>query len=785
MSHSDEDYGRLLIGAWQANPLFGQGKDADYRILLVHHPWSYLAVFDAADIEAIVRQNVDLVLRGHLHRQETRKIQDPDRSWIELPAGAVYAGSKHPNSFQLVELDPDRQFIRVHYRLWKDGRWIPDRNAYQAASDGVATLPLSLSPASRIETKDDKIGELSDPTPYLQDPYTKTEYIDIRGLPVGEGRANRFPIEELFISLTTTRTPDGSDRGGKNIQRGKGRRRSSEKQMAIAADEPRTVPLHEALVHDRLVIVGDPGAGKTTFLRRVANALCREQLGQTSDAGTLLGIRDRTFPVFIRISDLAQHLKQQAKEASAPCDADAPAWLIHYLAGASKDSDTGLDVEFFRHQFDTGQCTVLLDGLDEAPDRLLRERLSHLIENVTSTYSGCRFVVSSRPSAYKGKAVLPNFAHARIDPLSEASVETFLTKWCQAIYVESEKLALDHCRELLDAVRARPEIRRMDRNPVMLTALAVVHWNERRLPEQRADLYSSIITWLSRAREQRPGRATADRTVVVLQELALAMQDSPDGRKTQVPKREAAEMVSGEFNDGKPARDAIRQAEEFLDQEEVDSGIVVARGEEVAFWHLTFQEFMAAKAIASRLEEEQKTILFANREKVYLPDWREVLLLLGGALHQQGKKKVDWLLRSILADLGSSPTLAEEARCVGLISGILRDLQPMKYQVSHPRYGDLLDRVMAIFDHEQSQKVPIEERIAAADALGQAGDPRIDFAREDYWVTIPAGKFLMGNQSKNAKKPNYDKEADDDESPVHEVHLDAYRIARYPVTVSQ
>jgi hypothetical protein len=29
------------------------------------------------------------------------------------------------------------------------------------------------------------------------------------------------------------------------------------------------------------------------------------------------------------------------------------------------------------------------------------------------------------------------------------------------------------------------------------TALAVVHWNEKRLPEQRADLYESIITWLS------------------------------------------------------------------------------------------------------------------------------------------------------------------------------------------------------------------------------------------------------------------------------------------------
>ncbi len=83
----------------------------------------------------------------------------------------------------------------------------------------------------------------------------------------------------------------------------------------------------------------------------------------------------------------------------------------------------------------------------------------------------------------------------------------------------------------------------MARNPVMLTALAVVHWNERRLPEQRTDLYESIIRWLSRSREQRPGREKADRTLVLLQELALAMQNHPDGMRTRVPIRWAAERL--------------------------------------------------------------------------------------------------------------------------------------------------------------------------------------------------------------------------------------------------
>lgn len=200
---------------------------------------------------------------------------------------------------------------------------------------------------------------------------------------------------------------------------------------------------------------------------------------------------------------------------------------------------------------------------------------------------------------------------------------------------------------------------------------------------------------------------------------------------------------------------------------------------------MTFQEFLAAKAIAARLEDEQERLLFADPNKLYLPDWREVGLLLAGSLHQQGKAKVDGLVSRLLDGLGPSPSLADRARCAGLIGGLLRDLAPLDYQVSDPRYATLLDAVQAIFDRQRSQTVPIEERIAAADAMGQAGDHRIDFTREDYWVNIPAGTFWMGSQKDDPKKPNYDPEMYEDEGPVHEVYLDAYRIARYPVTVGQ
>jgi formylglycine-generating enzyme required for sulfatase activity len=622
-----------------------------------------------------------------------------------------------------------------------------------------------------------------DPSVYLRDLLTKTSYINIRSLRVGHERAHRFPIEDLFISLTTTQAAacskeEPTKRGGKHSGKGRG--------GDPLPGERQNMPLHEALCNERLVVVGDPGAGKTTFVRRVAHALSQTELGEAPDAArTRLGISERTFPILVRLNELNEHILRHRNGPSAPTGDASPAWLSHYLAAVGSDSNWGLDGDFFRRQLEGGLCTVLLDGLDEAPERIARERLARLIENLVGTYRGCRVVVTSRPTGYTGEARLSDFAHANIDPLSDQAVETFLSRWCGALYSEAPEAARQHCTELLTALRARPDIRRMARNPVMLTALAVLHWNERRLPEQRAELYESIIRWLSRSREDRPGREKAEHTVVLLQELALAMQNHPDGMRTEVPKRWAAERIAEEWTSGKSEKGSITRAEAFVDAEELDSGIVVGRVGGVQFWHRTFQEFLAARAIAARSDTVQERLLWGPPAKVYLPEWREVMLLLAGILHQQGREKVDNLVRAMIAQAGDRATLADKARCAGLLGAMLRDLEPVGYGPLNDRYQELLHQVMGIFDRERSQTVPIETRVEAADALGQAGDPRLDPHRDDYWVTIDAGEFLMGAQSKSPNELNYDPDADEDEAPVHSVYLDSFRIARHPVTVHE
>ncbi len=605
----------------------------------------------------------------------------------------------------------------------------------------------------------------ADPGRYLRALLGRAGFIDIRGLQVGTGKAHRFPIEDLYISITTTLAPSGLPKDAptrrpkrpKRPEPGDGREAGQAK-----------VRLEEALSHRRLVVVGDPGSGKTTFLNRVAHAVCRTWLEIDPKAAGRVGIQDRPFPILVRPVDLWAQAPYQGTD-------DEPA--------ASQDAEWGLDEEFFRERLLGGPCLLLLDGLDEAPDRIARESLSRLIENVCSAYEKCRVVVTSRPPAYTGEAVLPGFAHVQIDPLEPDAVRTFLDRWSRALWGDAAE-AVAHRDELQSALASRPEIARMARNPVMLTALAVVHWNERRLPEQRADLYESIIKWLARSHEQRPGRPTADRCIFLLQELALAMQNHPDGRRVQVTRRWAAEALVEHFGDGNP-RERVERAEKFLEGEELDSGIVVSRWNDLRFWHLTLQEFLAARAVGARPEADQRGLLLGPSKRIYLPEWREVVLLLGEVLHEQGPQKVDGFIRAILEDLGADSTLADQARCVGVLSAVLRDLAPLRYRSNEPKYALLLEKVLGIFDRERSKSIPVGVRIEAAEALGQAGDPRLDPADPQRWVTIPAGTFEMGAQKKDRAEPNYDRQSRDNEGPVHEVYLDSYRIGRYPVTVDE
>ena len=86
---------------------------------------------------------------------------------------------------------------------------------------------------------------------------------------------------------------------------------------------------------------------------------------------------------------------------------------------------------------------------------------------------------------------------------------------------------------------------------------------------------------------------------------------------------------------------------------------------------------------------------------------------------------------------------------------MVRDLQPFDFRPADPRYRQMLDATLGIFDAEEAREVELALRLEAAEALGQAGDSRLE---RDNWVRIEGG------------------------GPAR---LQPYALARYPVTVQE
>ncbi len=186
----------------------------------------------------------------------------------------------------------------------------------------------------------------------------------------------------------------------------------------------------------------------------------------------------------------------------------------------------------------------------------------------------------------------------------------------------------------------------------------------------------------------------------------------------------------------------------------------MARDSKLEFWHLTFQEHLAARAIAGLPDDVQQQILLGGTN-LYRPEWRETLLLYAGLLaSKQGREKVDELFTRLLGKQGS--TLKEQARCAGIVGAILADLRPTGYEPPDSGYRQLLDKVLLIFDNKLKGDISLKTRVEAAEALGQAGDPRLSAMNK--WVRIVAGQSEI-------KYPDHS--AGD------------YEIGRYPVTVEE
>lgn len=622
-------------------------------------------------------------------------------------------------------------------------------------------------------------------------------YLQLQGIHAG-GRLVHIELDQIYITLRTTqqRTVYDEERWlTQEASLAPGERQRSGERETIT--EAVTVSVNEALAkHRRLVVLGDPGCGKTTLLRYLTLVFARDKAASNGVVRKQLGLTETgTLPILLPLRQLAAFLEAHSEEST-----EGHRLMLDFLHSYLRNERLDVPLNFFDAYLQSGRAVILFDGLDEVADPGLRRRVARLIESFTRAYSRCRYVVTSRIVGYTGTARLgEDYATSTVRDFTLEDVEQFLSHWNRLVAIghmgpgaPAESYAAEQTRQLMDAIRSNERIRELVINPLLLTVVALVHRDRIKLPDRRAELYAEAVDVLLGKWDEAKGLSvgnkviagrpfdTADRRLL-LQSVALHMHEA---RLKEIEGEALRDllvtMLGGAMRNEDEAPHAVEQ---FLQVIEERTGLLTARGQGVfAFSHLTFQEYLAALAIAGRDDYIAYTL-----NRVADSWWREVILLETGYLSTQSNERTTRLIKAI-AEYRIEPELYHN---LVLAAECLRDVGERRVQGAlHVKLVGQLrtaiqtglttgQRVVRFFTGSNISAIA-ERRVAAATALATIGGQRfwsLPYGEPD-WVEIPGGKFVMGSTID-------DPVAHEDELPQHELHLELFWIAPVPITNAQ
>jgi formylglycine-generating enzyme required for sulfatase activity len=567
----------------------------------------------------------------------------------------------------------------------------------------------------------------------------------------------------------------------------RGRKRSEALQELLAEEKEKPRPLQNLLQkYHRLVVLGDPGSGKTTFLSyltlSVARTIAEDKPNLLQER---LGVQgEAPLPIILPLREFGRYLRHLPESKRI---GPQPQLLLDYLNAYYAGWNLNLPPDFFTHHLDSGRCLVMLDGLDEVADFTERVLVSERVEAFVQRYGrgANRFIITCRVRGYEGQAQLgQKFVTATVLPFTDEDISRFAHAWTFAVETSQAKsasesvrqVAAGNARDLLRAIRAHPKVKDLASNPLLLTVIALVHQYRAKLPERRSELYNEatevLLGYFEAGKPGEESKRLARYTGTALQmdagekraflePLALAMHDS---ELREWDKDRIASLLAQQFHErGHPQQAAREMAEAFLQALTVRSGLI----QEVelgvyGFLHLSFQEYLAARKLADNPTYIETTV-------AHLDDswWKEVILLEAGHLSESGRSRVSALVKAILeASRDAFQRLLFAGECLVDVGQARTD-------------ASLWQRVIEDLLEAMSKQASPEQRAGAGRVLAKLGDPRsgVGLRQQDHlpdidWVLIPEVDPETGRRAFIYQKNERRTEPD-------------FWISRYPVTYAQ
>ena len=612
------------------------------------------------------------------------------------------------------------------------------------------------------------------PASYLAWLQEECASIELLGLRLKQGQAVR--LSSVYVPLATT--------GG---ERAAGADNERMRREALAPGErERVTLLLDRLGESSLYVSGDPGSGKSTFCRWVAWLACDgdvpEHNVEADVDDTLLerwpeALRNR-LPVLVRLREFWETLPPG--EPGVALTGAALERLL--LAWVEQTERGGLRGAHLQVHLERGSALLLLDGVDEVPAVQRAALIAGLGEAAARwTTAGNRLLVTSRPYGLtEGDIRRLGLPHAPIQALPDSLQRLLVRRWF-GILADAPEAGDAAGAEMLRQVGEQAWLSPLTANPLLLTAMCIVFNDGKKLPQDKYELYDRLVETVLYGRISNTSdiARVRDRLAVV----AYGMHTGADLDETRMTPRAQAtdaeiERLLRAYQERSAWSETVQRSV-FEAREELVSqtGLLVPQGEHRAgFYHLSFQEFLAARRLA---DVEAGQLLEVALERGAVREWRNTLSFLFGQVlaTSTSPERAVGLLSDLIGRVGTADTAVQvvAADWIEILAGRGYRLDP----TTHQRAVDLCLASMR-------GDAPAGDRCELGAALGRMGDPRF---REDAWflpdepllgfVEVPAGPFRMGSD-----KP-HDSGALESETPQHEVTLPGYYIARYPVTVAQ